>query len=290
MSNTKRWLMGFAYGAVVVLVILAAVAFMQDVVLGAQSVMVSVPIDNVVRGDEGDIKPARDPVPVSELGIAIGQECLVALVGFNPGSEHPGNDQILSTGGATLVAPDFEEFKGKVTSVSAVMIMGEFVTFDVLLGEDEVSSGGLTATFDCPPPPPPTTTTTVAPATTTTVAPVTTTTQPSVTTTTMENWPTTTTAAPTTTTTAAPTTSIIPVPTTVPDSPTITIETPVGAVPAGGGACAGEACVVAQAAFSLGQVPRFVWVALGALLLMLALAVLAERSIWKGIARLRKRT
>ena len=277
-TTTRRRLIVLAYAAVLVLVTLAAMTFAEAAL---KRVMVSVDINNVVRGAEGEIKPARDPIPVADLGLAVGQVCVVGLEGFNPGSEHDGNDLILGTGGATLVAPNFEEFTGKVTAVEAVMTLGEYVTFDVLLGEDEVSSGGLTATFDCPPPEPPTTTTTLPPTTTTTTVPptttTTTTTLPPVTTTTMENWPTTTTTTlpPTTTTTVA----IIPVPTTVPDnSPPITIETPVGGVPAGGGSCAAGACVVAVSTTWSG------WQSWLAILFGVLALVLGAATVW-GLRR-----
>ena len=269
-TTTRRRLIVLAYAAVLVLVTLAAMTFAEAAL---KRVMVSVDINNVVRGAEGEIKPARDPIPVADLGLAVGQVCVVGLEGFNPGSEHDGNDLILGTGGATLVAPNFEEFTGKVTAVEAVMTLGEYVTFDVLLGEDEVSSGGLTATFDCPPPEPPTTTTTVAPTTTTTVAPTTTTTTtlPPTTTTTMEDWPTT-----TTTTTLPPTTT-----TTIgepPGSTTSTTETPVGAVPAGGGACAAGACVVAVSTTWSG------WQSWAAIVFGVLALVLGAATVW-GLRR-----
>ena len=173
----------------------------------AETIEVSVSIDNVVRGDEGEIKSARSPVSAADLGAQVGDICDVKLTGMNPGSEHDGNDLILSTNGQSLVAPNFEETKGKVTEVSAVMVLGEFVTFEVMLGVDGVSSGGLTATFDC------------SPATTTMPPPDETTT-----TTTHVDPP--------------PSTGTIP-----PDDTTTTEPPPVGGVPTGGGACADGTCL-----------------------------------------------
>ena len=158
----------------VMVVVVSVGVFGFMVAAGAQELavdpmIVSVPIDNVVFGNEGDLVEARDPVSAAELGAEVGWVCDVDLRGENPGSVNPLNDQILSTNGQSLVAPDFEEFTGKITEVSAVMILGEFVTFHTLLGPLGQSSGGLTATFDCSPNTTTTTTTTTVPETGTTV-------------------------------------------------------------------------------------------------------------------------
>jgi len=143
-------------------------------------ITVSVDTGNVVKGAPGETLPARDPIIPSDIGLVVGQNCFVTLTGMNPGSEHPNNDQILSTGGQSLVAADFEEFAGKITSVSANMVIGEIITFMTHLGEEGrgVSSGGLTAIFDCPISTETTTTTTVPEVTTTITQSTTSTTAP----------------------------------------------------------------------------------------------------------------
>jgi hypothetical protein len=212
----RIWTIGLLVALIAAVLLYATAAAGQGVPTPEKRVVVSVPITNVVHGKPGEVKPAREPVTAAELGIAVGQECLVGLRGENPGSEHPGNDQILSTNGQSLVAANFEEFKGKITMVSTVMTIGESVTFDIRIGEDGVSSGGLTATFDCPPPeePPSTTTTTSTP-------------EP-------PNPPP---SSTTTSTTPSVTTSTTPLPVT-----TTTTPPPINGIDTGGGACADGAC------------------------------------------------
>ncbi len=116
---------------------------------------VSVPLDTTVSGNEGEIKSVRDPVPVADLNAKVGWICDVSVVTGNPSSAHPFNDLMVGSNGDQVVASDVEEFSGKVTQATGTLILGSTVTFDLLLGPDEIFSGGMDVEFECSPTGPP---------------------------------------------------------------------------------------------------------------------------------------
>jgi len=208
----------------VVIAIIGLILFVVLVIAtAAGAATISVPLNTVVRGNEGDIKPVRDPVSVSDFNAQAGWICDVEAVTGNPGSEHPSNDLIVGSNGDEVRASNVEEFSGKVTQAAGTLILGSTVTFDVELGPDGVFSGGMDVEFKCSPPDeeevPPSTTTTITSTPTTTTSPPSTTTTTAPTTTTTEPLITTSTSVPTssfTTTSVSPdesTTTEVPPPT-----------------------------------------------------------------------------
>lgn len=188
--------------------LIAAIGTAALFILGCVVAQAAAPVtialpDTVVRGAPESTHTLGTWSP-SEVGGEAGWTCSVTLRGDNPDSMHPGSDLLLTTGGATLVAPNVENSAGNHVEATAVMILRDPVTAAIRLGGDGVFSGGGSFTFNCQPPPATTTTTTTMPTTTTVVEPSTTT-------------------------------------TTAPESPSTTTTTtpaPVGPVPAGGGAMA----------------------------------------------------
>ncbi len=121
--------------------------------LGATTI--NVPLNTIVRGNEGDIKPVRDPVSVADLNAQPGDICDVSALTGNPASEHSFNDLIVGSNGDEVTASNVEEFAGKTTQATGTLTLGSTVTFDVLLGPDEVFSGGMDVEFKCSSTPPP---------------------------------------------------------------------------------------------------------------------------------------
>jgi hypothetical protein len=122
-----------------------------------------IPLDTVIRGDEGSEHVVETAtVPEEDLG----RGCEVVVAGENNDSVHPNNDIIVESGGSSVEALDVEREPEAVTEATGTLTLGEEITVSVRLGSDEVFSGGLMVTVDCPIPPTPTTSTT---STTTTV-------------------------------------------------------------------------------------------------------------------------
>jgi hypothetical protein len=135
------------------LLVVGTVLLIAEVTWGAATI--SVPLDTIVRGAEGDIKPLRDPVPVSELNAQPGDICDVAVTAGNPGSMHDGTDLLVGSNGDEVVATNVEETSGKVTQAVGTLTLGTTVTFDGRIGIDEVISAGMDVEFRCSSTPPP---------------------------------------------------------------------------------------------------------------------------------------
>ena len=105
-----------------------------------------IPIDTIVRGEEGEVIEVASETVDPEL---VGATCLVELTDSNNESTHPNNDLIIATGGESFVAEDVETEANSTTIVDGDAVLGETVVVSIRLGPDGVSSGGLTLTFDC---------------------------------------------------------------------------------------------------------------------------------------------
>ena len=129
-----------------------------------------IPIDTVVRADEGSITLLETETTPSEL---VGSTCVGIAVAGNQESVHPNNDLIIASGGASVVLEDVEREPNVVTDATGSITLGETVSVSLRMGPDEVFSGGLLIEIggNCTPV---TTTTTPAPTTTTTLGSTTT--------------------------------------------------------------------------------------------------------------------
>jgi hypothetical protein len=161
-----------------------------------------IPIDTVVRSDEGELTQLASVAVDAEL---VGAVCTVSAEADNNESVHPNNDIIVSSGSDEVVLLDVEGADSLVTVASGTLTLGDTVLLTLRMGSDRVFSGGIVVTIDCETAS--TTTTVPEPTTTTAPEPTTPTTVPEPTTTTTGPEPTTTTTTPadgTTTTTAPP--------------------------------------------------------------------------------------
>ena len=131
---------------------------------------ITVPIDTVVRAPEGsETVLARQAVADDQVGAT----CLVTARAENQSSVHPGNDLIVSSGASRILLPDVEREPGAVVVAEGTLQLGSEIVVSLIMGPDEVFSGGIEVDIDCAAPD--ATTTTVedevlaAEATTTTV-------------------------------------------------------------------------------------------------------------------------
>lgn len=106
----------------------------------------TVPIDTVVRGDEGDVIEVASVSVPEEL---VGDTCAATLVDENNESTHPNNDLIFTSGSWTATVPDVESEADSSTEIDGEITLGETIVVEVRLGSDGVFSGGLTLTLDC---------------------------------------------------------------------------------------------------------------------------------------------
>lgn len=160
----------------------------------AQQGVLEVPIDTIVREEQGSvIELASVEVPEDAIGLL----CTGVVTTANQESVHPGNDLIVETGDSSVRFEDVEDIPGRTITGSGSFVLGGTFTVFLVMGPEQIFSGGLVVVVECEAPITTTTTTTTEPTTTT-----------ESTTTTTE--PTTTTAAPTTTTTTTTTTTIAP--------------------------------------------------------------------------------
>ncbi len=134
-----------------------------------------VPVDTIVRSKPGVVTElVKIDVPEEHQGAS----CDLDAIGQNQGSVHPGNDLLVMTGDSDVTVEGVEDTAFQTTPKSVELVLGSTITVSLVMGPDEVFSGGLTLSFNCPPPP--TTTTTTTSTTSTTVPPVSTTETPTV--------------------------------------------------------------------------------------------------------------
>ena len=112
--------------------------------VGAQDISIS--IDGVVRGVEGEVVPLVDQAVAAEF---VGDTCDGTVSTGNNASTHPNNDLLITTGGQTFTIPDVEAGANDVSVASGSIVLGENIVLELRLGPDAVGSGGLVLTFDC---------------------------------------------------------------------------------------------------------------------------------------------
>ena len=107
-----------------------------------------IPVGTVVRAPEGSL---TELASVRINPDDVGQTCLVTVTAENQSSVHPGNDLIIASNGSQVVAKDVEREPGAVTFATGLLTIPNIITVSLLMGPDEVFSGGLVVTFDCTP-------------------------------------------------------------------------------------------------------------------------------------------
>ncbi len=167
--------------AIMVIAIVAGIILIAEI---ARAQSASVSIDTIVFAPEGAAVSLREPTTPESLGLEAGALCNVSAVGVNQRSAHPGNDVQVGDAAAFVTLQDVEAFPNKTTIAydGIQLVLPALISYVLIMGPDEVYSGGLMVEFDCPETP-----TTTTPTTTTTIpdeSPTTTTTTPQATTTT----------------------------------------------------------------------------------------------------------
>jgi uncharacterized repeat protein (TIGR01451 family) len=154
-----------------ILIPLAAMVglFMMGVPV-ALATVIEISIDTVVTAPQGSITVLETTDTPPDL---IGMSCVGVARAINQPSVHAGNDLIVASGDDSIVLRDVEREPDVVTTAEAPLTLGPTVTVSLLMGSDEIFSGGLVFSIgECTPP-----TTTTTEASTTTTEPSTTTTQ-----------------------------------------------------------------------------------------------------------------
>jgi hypothetical protein len=109
---------------------------------------ISIPIEGVVFGSEGDIIKVATATVVAHL---VGAKCAAGSVEAEEGSTHPDNDYIVSSGNTSAVIPDFEAAGGSAVPMQGTITLDKLINIEVRLGPDGVSSGGFIVTVSCTP-------------------------------------------------------------------------------------------------------------------------------------------
>ncbi len=116
-----------------------------------------VPIDTIVRSKPGVVTElVMIDVPEEHQGAS----CDLDVIGQNQGSVHPDNDLLVQTGDSEVTVEGVEDTEFQTTPKSVEVVLGATITVSLVMGPDELFSGGLTLSFNCPPPPTTTTSTT----------------------------------------------------------------------------------------------------------------------------------
>jgi hypothetical protein len=119
--------------------------------------MWEVPVDTIVRSKPGVV---TELVVIDVPEQHQGASCDLDVIGQNQGSVHVGNDLLVESGESQVVVEGVEDTAFQTTPKSVEIVLGATITVSLVMGPDEVFSGGLTLSFDCPPPPTTTTSTT----------------------------------------------------------------------------------------------------------------------------------
>ena len=126
--------------------VMAVFALMTTVGAQSNEYDISIPVDTVVRAAEGSKTLL---VSVDVPAEAQGQTCSVTIDTANQESRHPFNDLSIESGSSAVVAENVEREPGIVIQVPGVLTLGSTVDIYLLMGPDEVFSGGLDVILDC---------------------------------------------------------------------------------------------------------------------------------------------
>jgi hypothetical protein len=141
----------------------ASAGFVASPVWAQDHLGFDIPLDTVARGEEGsEHLLATEPAPAEDVG----RECDVVVEGANNPSVHPNTDLLVRSGDSEVEVLDVERASDARTEATGTIELDTEVSVFVRFGPDEVFSGGLVLTLDCPTPPSTTTT-----GSTTTTAP-----------------------------------------------------------------------------------------------------------------------
>ncbi|MDP3985049.1 MAG: hypothetical protein Q8Q52_08625, partial [Acidimicrobiia bacterium] len=124
--------------------VLLVVGLMAIPVLAFEDIVI--PIDQVVRGEEGEVHLLRS-VPVDPGLVGFG--CPVSAVSHNQESVHPDSDLIIDSGGSRLILEDVESESYVEVTAEGTLTLADTIEISVRLGPDGVFSGGLTVTIAC---------------------------------------------------------------------------------------------------------------------------------------------
>jgi hypothetical protein len=134
----------------------ACAGFVSTPVWAQSHPRLDIPLDTVVRGEDGsEHLLATEPVPAEDVG----RGCDVVVEGANNSSVHPNTDLLVRSGDSEVEVLDVERAPDARTEATGTVVLDSEVLVFVRLGADEVFSGGLVMTLDCPIPPSSTTTT-----------------------------------------------------------------------------------------------------------------------------------
>lgn len=119
-----------------------------------QEDIIVIPVDSVLRAPAGSVTSiASSPVPAEFQGA----ECVADIQAVNQESVHPNNDLLISSGSSSAEVLDVESVAFGQAGAMVDLTLGATVDLSLRMGPDEVSSGGLIVTIDCPLVVPPTT-------------------------------------------------------------------------------------------------------------------------------------
>jgi hypothetical protein len=144
MRSHRRWL---ARGASVWLAVVLVVSQFALVARADHEFQAVVPIDTVVRADEGAITQLTSPISVPSD--AQGQDCDVTAHAQNQGSVHPDNDIIVESGSSQVVVPDVEAVSGGSVDGQGTLTLGSSIVISLRMGPDEVFSAGFDIVIRC---------------------------------------------------------------------------------------------------------------------------------------------
>jgi LPXTG-motif cell wall-anchored protein len=148
--------------------VIAATALLGAGGVSAQVIAdIDIPVDNVLRAPVNSVTLiATAPVPAQYQGA----DCVAEVEIYNQESEHEGNDLIVASGGTSGVVENFETEAFGVRTSEVALTLGATVDVSVRMGPEQISSGGIVVTIDCPQTVAPTTEPPEAVPTTTVVA------------------------------------------------------------------------------------------------------------------------
>ncbi len=110
---------------------------------------ISIPVNTVERGSEGSI------INLANIDIQdeyVGLECAVSAIARNQSSVHPGNDLSIESATTVLIKDVERESNGTVEATGKIELSDK-LSVNLIMGQDEVFSGGLDVDLKCEQPP-----------------------------------------------------------------------------------------------------------------------------------------
>jgi len=135
-----------------ILAALVMVSVFAPVQAASQEKSLSIPVSTIVRNKGVGSTTLLKTVQVDQD--MVGMVCELKAHGENQSSVHAGNDLVIASGNDSVTLEDVERAPGVKTDANGTLTLGDALSVSLVMGEDDVFSGGMDVKVTCEEPEP----------------------------------------------------------------------------------------------------------------------------------------